>query len=91
MRIVLPILLCVLNLLPAAGHGATLIEMSAGAEPLRIVIDRPEQRVLIEDADRHTLFDLNRGFLYHRDGDGPARRAHARYRPGHHEPGRNRA
>jgi hypothetical protein len=86
MRIVLPTLLCAINLMPAAGYGATLIEMSAGAEPLRLVIDRPQQRVLIENADRHTLFDLNGGFLYHREGDGPARRAHARYRPGYDQP-----
>jgi hypothetical protein len=86
MRIVLPTLLCVLNFLPAFGSAATLVEMSAGAEPLRLVIDRPQQRVLIENADRRTLFDLSAGYLYHREGGGPARRAHARYRPGHDEP-----
>lgn len=79
-------LIGVLCLVPAAGHGATLIEMSAGAEPLRLVIDRPQQRVLIESADRQTWFDLNGGLVYHRLGDTLPVRAHARYRPGHDEP-----
>jgi hypothetical protein len=83
MRVALLMLVCVLDLLPGTGHGATLIEMSAGAKPLRLVIDRPQQRVLIESAERHTWFDLNGGFVYHRDGEGTTRRAHARYRPGH--------
>jgi hypothetical protein len=86
MRVLLLTLVGVLPLLPAAGRGATLIEMSAGAEPLRVLIDRPQQWVLIESAARHTWFDLNGGFVYHRAGDAPAMRAHARYRPGHHEP-----
>jgi hypothetical protein len=83
MRVALLMLVCVLSLVPAAGYGATLIEMSAGAEPVRLVIDRPQQRVLIESAERHTWFDLNGGFVYHWDGEGTTRRAHARYRPGH--------
>jgi hypothetical protein len=73
-------------LMPEAAAGATLIEMSAGARPLRLVIDRPQQRVLIESADRHIWFDLNGGFVYHRAGAAPAERANARYRPGHQEP-----
>ena len=86
MRIVLPTLLCILTLMPAAGDGATLLEMSAGTEPLRLVIDRPQQRVLIESAGGRTWFDLNGGFVYHRAADGPVMRANARYRPGHDEP-----
>src|SRR5919106_55980 len=87
MRIVLLMLLLgALDLVSGLARGATLIEMSAGAEPLRLVIDRAQQRVLIENADRHTWFDLNGGFVYHRDRDGPTQRAHARYRPGHDEP-----
>jgi hypothetical protein len=82
MRVAVLMLVC-LNLMPAAGNAATLIEMSTGAEPLRLVVDRPQQRVLIESAERRTWFDLNGGFVYHRDGEGTTRRAHARYRPGH--------
>jgi hypothetical protein len=85
-RVLLLTLVCALHLMPAAGRGATLIEMSAGAEPLRLVIDRPQQRVLIESGGLHSWFDLNAGFVYHRAGDAPAMRAHVRYRPGHHEP-----
>ena len=86
MRVTLLTLVCFLHLMPAAGYGATLVEISAGAEPLRLVIDRPQQRVLIESAERQTWFDLHDGFVYHREGKGPAVRAHARYRPGHDEP-----
>jgi|ERR671919_826624 hypothetical protein len=84
--VVLMLLLGALDLVSGLARAATLIEMSAGTEPLRLVIDRPQQRVLIESAERHTWFDLNGGFVYHRAGNGPAIRAHARYRPGHDEP-----
>jgi hypothetical protein len=63
MRVAPLMLVGVLNLVPAAGHGATLVEMSAGADPVRLVIDRPQQRVLIESGDRHTWFDLSGGFV----------------------------
>jgi hypothetical protein len=86
MRGVLLTLLATLQLLPAAALGATLIELSVGAQPLRIVVDRPHQRVLIGSAGRQTWFDLNGGFVYHRADDAPAVRAHARYRPGHQAP-----
>lgn len=79
-------LLGALLLLPAAALGATLIELSVGGRPLRVVIDRPQQRVLIESAGRQTWFDLNRGLVYHRADHAPAVRAHARYRPGHDAP-----
>jgi hypothetical protein len=87
MRVALLTLIGILHLVPAASRAAALIEMSAGAGTLRLVVDRPQQRVLIENAGRHTWFDLNGGFVYHREGHGPTRRAHARYRPGHDEPG----
>jgi hypothetical protein len=86
MPIALLTLIGVLNLGSGIAHGATLIEMSAAAEPVRLVIDRPQQRVLIESAAGQTWFDLNGGFVYHREGDGPVHRAHARYRPGHDAP-----
>lgn len=86
MRALLPTLIGVLLSMPGAIHAATLVEMSAAGEPVRLVIDRPQQRVLIESTGRQTWFDLNGGFVYHLDGDGPAQRAHARYRPGHDRP-----
>jgi hypothetical protein len=85
MRLTLLALAWLVLLLPAA-QGAVLIEMTAGAEPLRVVIDRPQQRVLIASGDRRTWFELGAGLVYHSDGRGPAQRAHARYRPGHDRP-----
>jgi hypothetical protein len=82
----LAILLCLLSLPLGAASGATLIEMTAGAEPVRLLIDRPKERVVIERSGRRTWFDLSKGLVYHRTGDGPAERAPARYRPGHDEP-----
>ena len=86
MRNALLLLIAILHLMPEGVRAATLIEMSAGSRPVRLVIDRPQQIVLIESADRYTWFDLNGGFVYHREGGGPTQRAHARYRPGHDEP-----
>jgi hypothetical protein len=86
MRALLPALVGTLLLWPGAIGAATLIEMSAAGEPVDLVIDRPQQRVLIKSAGRRTWFDLNGGFVYHREGDGPTQRAHARYRPGHDQP-----
>jgi hypothetical protein len=82
MRALLPAL-GALVLMSEAVQGATLIELRAGGDPVRLVVDRPQQRVLIASADRRTWFDLNAGLVYHREGAGPTQRAHARYRPGH--------
>jgi hypothetical protein len=76
-------LISAMVLMPGTVHGATLIEMSAEGEPVALVIDRPQQRVLIKGSERRTWFDLSGGLVYHREGNGPAKRAHARYRPGH--------
>lgn len=73
-------------LLSGAASAATLIELRAANGPVRVVVDRPQERVLIEGADRRTWFDLSGGLIYHREDDGPVRRAHARYRPGHDRP-----
>jgi hypothetical protein len=86
MRGALLTLVGALQVLPGAALGATLIELSVGAQPLRVVIDRPQQRVLIESAGRRTWFDLNGGFVYHRADGAHPMRAHARYRPGHDAP-----
>jgi hypothetical protein len=86
MRLTLLALSWLLLLAPAATQAAVLIEMSVGDRPLRVVIDRPKQRVLVADGERRTWFDLNAGLVYHRGGGGSAQRAHARYRPGHDRP-----
>ena len=85
MRALIPALVAALLLMPGR-PAATLIEMRAAGEPVRLVVDRPQQRVLITSAARRTWFDLNGGFVYHREGGGPTQRAHARYRPGHDPP-----
>jgi hypothetical protein len=86
MRPALLALLCLLHLPLAGARAAVLIEMTLGAAPVRVVIDRPQQRVLIESGAARTWFDLLGGFVYHRTGNGPTERAHARYRPGHERP-----
>jgi hypothetical protein len=86
MRALLPALAGALLLMPGALVAATLIEMSAAGGSVSLVIDRPQQRVLIQSAERRTWFDLNGGFVYHREGEGPTQRAHARFRPGHDRP-----
>jgi hypothetical protein len=86
MHVLLPALVGALLLMPGAVAAATLIEMSAAGEPVNLVIDRPQQRVLLKSAGRRTWFDLNGGFVYHREGDARTQRAHARFRPGHDRP-----
>lgn len=86
MRAALLMLVGALLCAPRPVCSATLVALNARAEPVRLVIDRPQQRVLIESGARRTWFDLNGGFVYHREGDGPTQRAHARYRPGHDRP-----
>jgi hypothetical protein len=86
MRFAVTLLVCLLQLPFPAARAAVLIEMIVGTEALRVVIDRPQQRVLFAAGDRRTWFDLNGGLVYHREGDAPVRRAHARYRPGHDQP-----
>jgi hypothetical protein len=84
MRLALFALVCLLHL-PHAARAAVLIEMTLGTAPMRMVIDRPQQRVLIQSADRRIWFDLTGGLVYYQ-GDGRTERAHARYRPGHDRP-----
>jgi hypothetical protein len=86
MRPALLALACLLHLPLAGARAAVLIEMTVGTAPVRLVIDRPQQRVLIERGAAQTWFDLLGGLVYHRTGSGPTERAHARYRPGHDWP-----
>ena len=86
MRLALLAVICFVHMPLAAARAAVLIEMTAGREPVRVVIDRPQQRVLFAGAGRETWFDLGQGLVYHRTGHGPAQRAHARFRPGHDQP-----
>jgi hypothetical protein len=71
----------------AAPRAAVLIEAQhTDGEPIRMVADRAQQRVLLSLGPTRTLVDLAAGHLYVSTEDGSARRAHARFRPGHDEP-----
>lgn len=72
---------------PAIVRAAALIEAKLeGGEAIRMVVDRPQQRVLLEAGKTRTLVDLAGGDVYVQAADGSARRARAYYRPGHDEP-----
>jgi hypothetical protein len=77
---------CGLLAAPSAAQAAVLIEAEKGGEPLRLVVDRGRQLVLLSSGGRRTLVDLEGGWIYLQEADGTARRAHGRFRPGHDEP-----
>lgn len=69
---------------PAAA--AALIEARVGEQPVRLVVDRPTQRVLMTVGGSEALFDLDAGLIYLREPGGSVLRIRARYRPGYDEP-----
>jgi hypothetical protein len=71
---------------PAPAAGAVLIEAEKAGRPLRLVIDRAQERVLLTAGRLHALVDLAAGLVYLRRDDGLATRVHARFRPGYTEP-----
>ena len=77
----------VLAAAPAVARAAVLVEAEReGGEAVRMVVDRTQERVLIETGSTRTLVDLAGGHVYVQEGIGTARRAHAHFRPGHSEP-----
>jgi len=72
--------------LAAPSAAAVLIEAEKAGRPLRLVVDRAQQRVLLTAGAMRALVDLAGGAIYLENGGGPARRVHARYRPGYSEP-----
>jgi hypothetical protein len=77
----------VLAAAPAVARAAVLVEAKReGGEALRMVVDRTQERVLLETGGTRTLVDLAGGHVYVQEGNGTARRAHAHFRPGHSEP-----
>lgn len=71
----------------APASAAVLIEAQrVDGEKVRVVADRAQQRVLLEAGETSTLVDLAAGLVYVRGAAGDARRAHARFRPGHDQP-----
>ncbi len=77
---------CGLLAAPAAVPAAVLIEAQKAGEPLRLVVDRARELVLVTSGGRRMLVDLAGGLVHLQQGDGAARRTHARFRPGHDEP-----
>jgi hypothetical protein len=74
-------LLALLLALPATAHAEILIEATAYGEDLRIVVDRPRERVLIEGGGERVLVDHLAGTV-RRSGAGGESVTHARFRPG---------
>ncbi|MCE3248361.1 MAG: hypothetical protein K0R41_2186, partial [Geminicoccaceae bacterium] len=77
---------CWLLALPLAATAAVLIEAEKAGQPLRLVVDRAQQRVLLTTGASRALVDLAGGAIYLQQADGPAKRVPARYRPGYVEP-----
>lgn len=75
-----------LSLLPPWAEAAVEIEASAQGKSLRLVIDREQDRVLVQNGTARTLVDLADGKVYLDDATGEPERVHARFRPGHGEP-----
>jgi hypothetical protein len=75
----------------ASAEAAVLIEAKKAGQALRLVVDRSQQRVLISTGDVRALVDFGAGLIYLERPGEPARRVHARFRPGHDEPAPYRA
>jgi hypothetical protein len=71
---------------PTGAEAAILIEAKKAGQPVRLVVDRTQQRVLIGTGDVRALVDLGVGLIYLQRPGEPAARVHARFRPGHDEP-----
>ena len=74
-----------LALTPAAG-AAVLIEAQKAGQPLQLVVERSQQRVLLRLGASEILVDLAAGLVYARSAGGEVSRARAYFRPGHGEP-----
>jgi hypothetical protein len=70
----------------AAARAGLLIEADMAGQGMRLVVDRPAQRVLLTMGGTATLVDLAGGLVYLRQDGKEVLRAHARYRPGYGEP-----
>lgn len=75
-----------MSLLPICAHAAIQIEAEARGQSLRLVIDREQDRVLVQNGTARTLVDLAKGDVYLHSAQGEPERVRARYRPGHSEP-----
>jgi hypothetical protein len=85
-RAALLVLACVAALQGGPARAAMLIEASEEGRPVRLVIDRGQDRVLLTNGSGRALVDLRGGMVFVSGPDGIARGAHAWLRPGHDEP-----
>lgn len=84
LRPILTVMSCALA--PFVASAAVLIEGGSEGEPLRVVADRQQGRVLLEQGGERTLVDLATGDVYLGFGSTTPQRVHARFRPGHDAP-----
>lgn len=86
-RLIAPIAAVCWSLAPLApAESAVLIEAEKAGRPLRLVIDRTQERVLLTSGELRALVDLAAGLIYLQRDGRPAKRVHARFRPGYTEP-----
>ena len=83
---VLLALACVAAFQSIPAWAAMLIEASEEGQPVRLVVDRRQDRVLLTNGSGRALVDLRGGMVFVDGPDGIARGAHAWLRPGHDEP-----
>jgi hypothetical protein len=85
-RAALLVLTCLAALSGGSARGAMLIEASEEGRPVRLVVDRSQDRVLLTNGSGRALIDLRGGMVFVAGPDGVARGAHVWLRPGHDEP-----
>jgi hypothetical protein len=77
------VLACMAALQSRPAGAAMLIEASEEGRPIRLVVDRSQDRVLLSNGGGRALVDLRGGMIFVEGLDGAARGAHAWFRPGH--------
>jgi hypothetical protein len=85
-RAALIALACLAMLESWPARAAMLIEANNEGRPVRLVVDRSQERVLLANGSGRALVDLSGGMIFVEGPDGVARGAHAWFRPGHEEP-----
>jgi hypothetical protein len=86
LRAVLLVLAFFAALPGGSARAAMLIEASEEGHPVRLVVDRGQDRVPLSNCRGRALVDLRGGMVFVSGLDGIARGAHVWLRPGHDEP-----
>jgi hypothetical protein len=82
-RAALLVLACTAWFQSGPARAAVLIEASEDGRPVRLVVDRRQDRVLLSNGNGRALVDLRGGMIFVEGRDGAARGAHVWFRPGH--------